>query len=87
MNLLRTTNALNLQDFPEHFDLTLLSILHPRYNSISAENRMGDMLSHQSNLYCEAQTGKKFVKIKLLFAGKLVNIQMLPEFPTSHAAF
>ena len=38
-------NALNLQDFLEHFALTLLSILHPRYNSIAAENRMGDTLS------------------------------------------
>ena len=45
MNLLRTPNALNLKDFLEHFELTLLSILHPRYNSILAENRMGDTLS------------------------------------------
>ena len=45
MNLLRTPNALNLQNFLEHFELTLLSILHPRYNSIPAENRMGDTLS------------------------------------------
>ena len=45
MNLLQTPNALNLQDFLEHFELTLLSILHPRYNSIPAENRMGDTLS------------------------------------------
>ena len=45
MNLLRTPNALNLQDFLEHFELTLLCILHPRYNSIPAENRMGDTLS------------------------------------------
>ena len=45
MNLLRTTNALNQQDFLEHFELTLLSILHPRDNSIPAENRMGDTLS------------------------------------------
>ena len=42
MNLLRTSNTLNLQDFLEHFELTFLSILHPRYNSIPAENRMGD---------------------------------------------
>ena len=33
------------RDFLEHFELTLLSILHPRYNSIPAENRMGDTLS------------------------------------------
>ena len=38
-------NALNLKDFLEHFELTLLSILHPRYNSIPAENRMGDTIS------------------------------------------
>ena len=37
--------ALSLQDFLEHFELTLLCILHPRYNSIPAENRMGDTLS------------------------------------------
>ena len=45
LNLLRTTNALNLQDFLEHFELTLLCILHPRYNSVPAENRMGDTFS------------------------------------------
>ena len=59
--LLQTTNALNLQDFLEHFELTLLCILgnsscialipsfdghmHPRYNSIPAENRMGNTFS------------------------------------------
>ena len=40
-----TPNVLNLQDFLEHFELTLLCILHPRYNSIPAENRMGDTFS------------------------------------------
>ena len=45
MNLLRTPNALNLQDFLEHFELTLLCILHSRYNSTPAENRMGDTFS------------------------------------------
>jgi hypothetical protein len=45
LNLLRTTNTLNLQDFLEHFELTLLRILHPRYNRILAENWMGDTFS------------------------------------------
>ena len=38
-------NVLNLNYLAEHFGLTLLCILHPRYNSILAENRMGDTFS------------------------------------------
>ena len=38
---------MSLQDFLEHFELTLLCILHPRYNSIPAENPMADTLALQ----------------------------------------
>jgi hypothetical protein len=47
LNLLRTTNTLSLQEFLEHFELTLLPILHPRCNSILAENLMGDTFSQK----------------------------------------